>query len=201
MERNEQFGAGKFRLKPKTIFIIICFSVSATSAQEHVPQFDQYPVSSIFKGKPAEPILDTPEKRKFRTMIRQGIAKGWGVHPNGSYGPERPGPNFAGHYIVITWGCGSGCLDMVIADAITGRIYPPPLSVGNIRDQKIAIPNLGLGWADFYHREDSSLFVMKSCPGASGGFKYNFSGTSYFTFGPSGFKLIKRVKCGPEDSN
>ena len=89
---------------------------------------------------------------------------------------------------------------MVIVDAITGRVYPPPLSVGQVGNQKLGIPNLNSGWADFHYEVDSRLFVMKTCPGSMG-YAYPFSGTSYFTFGPSGFKLIKRVKCESEDSN
>jgi hypothetical protein len=50
---------------------------------------------------------------------------------------KNKGPNFGGHYFVVNWGCGTGCLMMVVVDAITGHVYPPPLSIGNAGNQKI----------------------------------------------------------------
>jgi hypothetical protein len=58
-------------------------------------------------------------------VIRQGVAKGYGV-AEGPSGKERPGPNFAGHYFIVTWGCGSPCLMAAIVDAKSGRVLPPP---------------------------------------------------------------------------
>jgi hypothetical protein len=47
----------------------------------------------------------------FRAEIRKGAAKG---------------PNFAGHYTVVRWGCGSDCLQIAIVDARTGKVHHPP---------------------------------------------------------------------------
>jgi len=33
------------------------------------------------------------------------------------------GPNFAGHFTLAYWGCGSPCLSFVIIDAVSGAIY------------------------------------------------------------------------------
>lgn len=38
----------------------------------------------------------------------------------------RKGPNFAGHYTVVIWSCGSPCLNMVIVDIETGKVYETP---------------------------------------------------------------------------
>ncbi len=43
----------------------------------------------------------------YRTPIRRGAAEG---------------PNLAGQYTVVTWGCGSQCRQFVILDAESGRI-------------------------------------------------------------------------------
>lgn len=32
-------------------------------------------------------------------------------------------PNFAGHYILTTWGCGTSCLMGAIIDARTGKVH------------------------------------------------------------------------------
>jgi hypothetical protein len=66
------------------------------------------PTAKVF-ARNAAPIIDTKEKHEFRTMIRQ-IAK-------------QPA-NFAGHYIAGSWGCGTGCTQWVIVDAITGKVSP-----------------------------------------------------------------------------
>jgi len=88
---------------------------------------------------------------------------------------------------------------MVVVDAITGHVYPPPLSIGNAGNQKIGIPMNGTGWADFDYRVNSRLFMMHTCP--EDGFEYPFSGTSYFTMEPTGWKLVTRLKCEKPDSN
>jgi hypothetical protein len=73
-----------------------------------VPQFDQYKVNKIYKGKPAVPVLRTPEDREYRTRIREGA---------------KVGPNFAGHYTVIDIGCGTECASFIIVDAANGRVF------------------------------------------------------------------------------
>jgi len=92
---------------------------------QQLPKFEDYPVKEIFTGTPAAPILATPQQRLYRTRIREGVSKGAGVWRDGQ---EQPGPNFAGHYFVIEWGCGSSCAMRAIVDAVTGTIYNPPMS-------------------------------------------------------------------------
>jgi hypothetical protein len=72
------------------------------------PQFEQYKVKKIYRGKPAVPVLRTPEDREYRTKIREGA---------------KAGPNFAGHYTVIIIGCGTECASFVIVDAAAGRVF------------------------------------------------------------------------------
>jgi hypothetical protein len=133
---------------------LLFLSVAAISAwaqnpSERPPRFEDYPAKETFKGKPASPILETPEERKFEGVIGDGASKGWGVF-DGASGREsrRPGPNFAGHYIIVNFGCDdtdysasllptppitpidpprtSLSLGAPIVDAKTGRVYRPP---------------------------------------------------------------------------
>jgi len=39
-------------------------------------------------------------------------------------------PNFADHYRFTSWGCGSNCSAGAFIDLQTGRVIPPPLSLG-----------------------------------------------------------------------
>ena len=165
--------------------------------QSHEPLFEDYPVHEVFTDKPAAPILVEPWAKHYRTRIREGVTKGYEVRDRGGQIIEGKGPNFAGHYIVLNWGCGTGCLMMVIVDGKTGHVYPPPLAGGKDGDGQIALPSIGLGYGYFEYRLDSSLFVMESsCKGRPGvdGFDWRVQ-NSYFVIGASGFKLVRRGDC------
>jgi hypothetical protein len=41
----------------------------------------------------------------------------------------KQGPNFAGHYTVVMWGCGSDCMEVAVVDAKTGHVYFVPFTV------------------------------------------------------------------------
>jgi len=47
------------------------------------------------------------DEREFRTRLRSAA---------------RQTPNFAGHYVVSTWGCGAECLTGAFIDANTGEV-------------------------------------------------------------------------------
>lgn len=71
-------------------------------------------VSEVYRGK-----LQLPDFRKrdrafnsFRTRIRDGM---------------KSGPNFAGRYSVIQFGCGTGCSMVIVGDNKTGRPKDFPL--------------------------------------------------------------------------
>ncbi len=67
---------------------------------ETLPAFEQFNVAETFKGTPATPKI-IRNHRSYRTQIREGAAKG---------------PNFAGHYTIAEWGCGSSCVSIAIID-------------------------------------------------------------------------------------
>jgi hypothetical protein len=76
--------------------------------------FKNYPVPLKFRGKPASPSHNTPNANTYRTKIRQAAEHG---------------PNFADHYTVAIWGCGSSCAMFSIVDAVDGKVYDPPFGV------------------------------------------------------------------------
>lgn len=73
-----------------------------------LPRFEDYRVDDVFKGPPAA-VLTTGSKlaRTFRTRLREGAAKG---------------PNFAGRFTLVSWGCGASCQDWAVVDARTGQV-------------------------------------------------------------------------------
>jgi hypothetical protein len=140
---------------------------AAQSLLKPPPKFEDYPVKEVFNQTLQPPILVTPEQHRFRTRIREGVEKGWGVWINGEWGKEqsRPGPNFAGHYIVIVWGCGSECLRMAMSNAETGAVYNPPVSgdVG-LALPMLVLPNSPGRAADMEYRRDSRLMIIRATP-------------------------------------
>ena len=133
---------------------------------KRLPRFEDYPVHEVFGGAPHPAIPATPEQRKFRTRIREGVEKGWGVWTDGQSGREqdRPGPNFAGYYIVIVWSCGAGCIRMARADAKTGSVYSPPISAGGLALPMLMFP-VSIGRApDLDYRANSRLMVIRATP-------------------------------------
>jgi len=133
--------------------------------QAPLPRFEDYPVAKIFAGTPAAPILETGEQRMFRSRIRGGVATGANVWRDGQ---EQPGPNFAGHYIVVDWQFGSPGALRAMVDAVTGKIYELPLSKG-LRPPDLTRGDpkpCGQGWgpALLEFRPDSRLMIVDSNP-------------------------------------
>jgi hypothetical protein len=170
---------------------LLGFALSASTWAQapgaRLPRLDDYPVAEFFKGTPAAPILATPEERRYRTRIREGVSLGRGVW-TGSWkdAKEKPGPNFAGHYFVIRWGCGSDCLMMALVDAETGKVYPPPMSgVGT----ELYVPMDIMSEREVDFRLDSSLMILRNaCREARrecGVYCFNWKGNH--------FDLVKRV--------
>lgn len=94
--------------------LLFSFGLGLGGQSAALPSFDQFRVTQVFSGKPAKPVLRTADDRMFRTKISDGA---------------KDGPNFAGHYTIAAWGCGAGCVQMVLIDAVDGRIYRAPFQV------------------------------------------------------------------------
>jgi hypothetical protein len=127
------------------------------------------------------PILATPQQRHFRTRIREGVEKGWRVWINGEWRREqnRPGPNFAGRYIVIVWDCGPGCIQMAVSDAESGTVYNPPISEGGFALPMLTFPNSAGRAAEIQYRKNSRLMIIKATPHVDHGTRFRTPSTSY----------------------
>ena len=174
--------------------LTILQSAAAQTNSKRLPRFEDYPVTEIFDRTPHPPILITREQHRFRTRIREGVDKGWGVWINGEWSKEqnRPGPNFAGQYIVIVWGCGAPCLMMAICDLGTGAVYSPPLSAtGGLDLPLLVLPNSAGRDADIEYRRDSQLLIIKATPHwyRRDAESYTF----YFLWQGDQWKLLRRV--------
>jgi hypothetical protein len=94
--------------------MLVLFATASLCTAQKLPTFEQFAEAETFTAKPAPPLLKTPAQRSFRTAIQEGAAKG---------------PNFAGHYTIVTWGCGYGCVSAVVVDAKTGVVKSVPFRI------------------------------------------------------------------------
>ncbi len=84
-----------------------CFIGADDLADALAPRFENYP--TIVSTSPTSAKLDlnsNPIARTYRTVIRREISRG---------------ANFAGHYRVAIWGCGSSCAQFAVVNLKTGR--------------------------------------------------------------------------------
>jgi len=100
----------------KALCLIIALLMPAVGlsdcpAKRKFPTFEQFPAGEIYRGEVHALALNTHLARKFRTTIRESMDEG---------------VNFDGHFVIATWGCGTGCTQLAVVDAITGKLYAPP---------------------------------------------------------------------------
>ena len=93
----------------------------------------------------------------------------------------RQKPNFDGHYIVATWGCGADCETGAIIDAHSGRVVLLPVVAGSPQDARSNSTH-------FDYRLDSALLVINGMIGEEPPM-----GTHYFTFDGEKLTSIKTI--------
>ncbi len=85
-----------------------CFIGAGDFMDSSAPHFDQYFVNTAPPSSPVK--LDVHSNsiaRMYRTVIRHEMSQG---------------PNFAGHYRVAIWGCGSSCAQFAVVNLTTGKV-------------------------------------------------------------------------------
>ena len=114
------------------MYMHVAFAATALAAFAQAvsprPQFGDCPASRVFSGRPADPVLITPEERRFKTVIRHGMLEGIGV-ADGETRRElgESGANFTGHYAIVQWGMRIALLDgewACSASTVPSRTWP-----------------------------------------------------------------------------
>ena len=100
--------------------------------------FENYPANIAHTGDTSQLVLTTRLAKKYKSVITVESAK-----------PV----NFAGHYRVATWGCGTDCRGFAIINKHTGVVYTLPgveyvAGVMGNEDERLAF------------KADSKLFIM-----------------------------------------
>lgn len=159
---------------------------SASRAQRRpnarLPAFADYPARESFGGRPAPVRLRTRRDRGYRTRLREGAAAG---------------PNFAGRYTFVYWGCGTGCAQAAVVDAKTGLVYWPPLEYADIPTPDRGEYDRGYEYGAGYRRDSRLLVLTRS------NYDREASYTAYFyLFDRGRFRLLREalLKRSPIDA-
>jgi hypothetical protein len=89
---------------------IVLMTFGTALGQDRTPTFADLPAPQTFSGKAAPPQVTEGKAHTYRTRLREGAANG---------------PNFADHYTVVIWGCGTDCVEFAIIDAKSGAVFFP----------------------------------------------------------------------------
>jgi hypothetical protein len=130
---------------------LLCFTCLAVYAQTpRAPAFEDYPVANRYRGKPVapkfggSPLPDSNERARETVELQ-----------------AEDGPNFAGHFTIAHWSCDTGCFQIVVIDAMNGRLY---------REMPFSTLDIGYDHDTEQHRYNgisfraaSSLLVAEGC--------------------------------------
>lgn len=139
------------------------------------PTFDAYPVIRERVDDPRLDLNSNPIARRYRTVLRLAVSEG---------------PNFAGHYRLVHWGCGTSCAMFAVVNLRTGQVITLKgfSAVGGVyfyADE--FLPNTESdGWG-FRHKSNSKLLVVVGALLSDDDSK---EGAFYFALENEQFKLV-----------
>lgn len=108
------------------------------------PRFEDFRVP-VYTGKPARPdVRSHPRSQRFRTELREAAVEG---------------PNFAGHYRLVSWGCGPVCFQWAIINLKSGRVFHPA-NLASTDHQNVEESLFENGIQAVHARPDSRLLVV-----------------------------------------
>jgi len=140
--------------------------------------FEDYPVTRIYKGRVKPPAFGNPDQyggTDLRCFTDPEL-----------YATERV--NFAGHFVIESCTCGSGCHYLFMWDAMTGKLYarlpPGVIQVGPFGAEG---PATSLTYKGEQFHKDSSLLIVDGCVEDTCD-----CATRYYVWNGAQFKLISR---------
>lgn len=160
----------KIKIVLLAVFLLACSSPGA--AQSTTPTARRYAVK-VLKPKNVRVNLKSHKNANmFRTNLRNAA---------------KEGVNFAGHYILTTWGCGTNCTQSAIIDARNGRVFFPR-----------ELEGAGFGFCElpdtteqFVFQADSRLLIMNGFKGGDLEVENGRCGIYYLEWTGTNFKQVK----------
>ena len=163
----------------KTAALLAIFTavsaVCAYAQRSSKPAFAQYRTQVERPRIKEIDFKKNPAARSFRTRLSEGV---------------RGGVNFAGHYTVVGWGCGTGCISGAIVDLDRGKVLWPEQLNG------IGVWYFGDSYADepVAYRKNSRLLVITGSPGVLRDAPEKPSGVYYYEWKNDRLQLVRFEK-------
>jgi hypothetical protein len=136
-------------------------------SRKDAPRFNSY-AEPVYKGKAAPVKINSRDSRNYKTVLRNSV--------------KESGANFAGHYTLATWFCGTNCNQMAIIDLKTGQTYFTP----GLMSVVMGVPSQSLDMT--YFKPNSRLLKVV---GRTNGKDY---GTWFYEWKNNRFKLVRAYK-------
>jgi hypothetical protein len=134
---------------------------------EDIPQFREYPADSSPLTIRAPVDLSSPDAWTFRTRLRNAA---------------KQEPNFAGQYVIASWGCGTTCVTGATVDLETGQVVFLPASV-------CCWGSVDANFKALEFRRNSRLLVMSGLLNEEG-----TMGAHFFVFDGGSFNLLTTIE-------
>ena len=153
-------------------------TIRASDIPSDAPSFAAYP-AKVYVGHNAKlKISNDPEARLYRTRLRE-----WSTEK----------VNFAGHYILATWGCGTDCVQIMFIDAKSGKVFHPAgiksnVAV-NVHDELLTGGRSWYGEGSLHFQPNSELLVLIGAPEEDMARR----GISYYAWHNDQLKLVRHV--------
>jgi hypothetical protein len=161
-------------------FWICLFIQPRTEGQaKPVLRFTDYPATELFDGKPKKIVwpadldVNDPHNEKLISAVKLTL-------PRNS--------NFAGHYAIVEYSCGSSCHSMVVIDMKTGEVFDNvPFSALDVNlDSRDGPVYKGLAF-----KKQSRLLVASGCFDFDQPESKHECGTKYFEFKSAQFVVLE----------
>ncbi|HMF57537.1 MAG TPA: hypothetical protein VK619_14435 [Pyrinomonadaceae bacterium] len=154
--------------------------IGSVARPQSTPRFEDYS-APVYRGRRAPVNLSsTRGANSFRTRLREGASEG---------------VNFAGHYTLVQWGCGAGCVDAAIIDAKTGTVYFPN-ELGGFPIYYWSDNDEGLQF-----KPNSRLLVLSGAPASEANSDNPKTGLYYYQWTGTRLRLVKFVPKSREDAH
>ena len=157
-------------------------TISVLYGQAHPvrsPRFEDYPVAA-YAGKVAPPDFGNPGQYTGTDL------RCFSADPSG-YRAEQP--NFAGHFVIGTCTCGSGCHYLFMWDARTGKVYRDlPFGVLNIGSYVANENPTPVLYSGEKFRPNSSLLIIDACREGTCD-----CGVRYYLWTGTAFRMIRKI--------
>ncbi|SFE03135.1 hypothetical protein [Paracidovorax konjaci] len=150
--------------KAFALFVIAMAPVAMPwAADTSTPAFADCPVAVSPPARRAPVDLANAESRAYATQLRRAA--------------KEP-VNFAGHYVLASWGCGAGCVTGGVIDARTGSVTLLPFTVS---DWPLDVTE------PLAFRKNSCILVVQGSRNETGG------GTHFYAFRQGEFQWLKSL--------